>query len=56
MFNVLGQINPQYNTIKETIIQKNLFREEIKYKTHCVSQLLIVESCFCTTDLIWIVK
>jgi hypothetical protein len=40
------------NAIKETIIQKNLFREEIKYDIHCVSQLLKEESCFCTTDLI----
>ncbi len=38
--------------IKETIIQKKLFREKIKYEIHCVLQLLIVESCFCTTDLI----
>ncbi len=40
------------NAIKETIIQKSLFREKIKYETHCALQLLIEESCFCTTDLI----
>ena len=32
-------LNKAY-AISETIIQKNWFREKIKYKTHCVSQLL----------------